>query len=105
VLERIATVENNLTLTVEFNRLGGLINAIITSQDGSVLNFLDLNFKVLIKHIFDMSDAHLINLVQRSRFFVEVKLIGLHTGLGNQATKSLGNHSRILIQIMDLVIK
>ncbi len=82
----------------------GLIDTIITSQDGSVLNFLNFNFKVLIKHIFNMSDAHLINLIQRSGFFIEVKLIGLHTGLGNQATKSFGNHFRILIQIMDLVI-
>jgi len=44
VLKRVTTVENNLTFSVEFDGMRGLIDTIITSQDGSVLNFLNFNF-------------------------------------------------------------
>ena len=54
VQEGVAGVEHHLSLTVEFDRLGGLVDAVVTLHDRSCLDHFGLVLHVLLAHVFNV---------------------------------------------------
>lgn len=57
ILERISGIEQNLSLSVELNGIGGFVDSIIGDDSRLAREFFGLNSQVFLVHVLDVIDA------------------------------------------------